>query len=631
MHVLYEESGTFKCGSVLVDNDNSLQIENTHGKRIKLKSNHVLLRFDAPAASELLTRAEAEAEALEVDFLWEVCGDEEFHFSDFAEEYVGHSPGAVEAAAVLLRLHSAPVYFHRKGRGRFRKAPADILQAALAGLEKKRQQALAIEQMRDALLAGELPEAFDGQIAQLLYHPDRNRLEAKALEAACVDSGLSAARIMLRCGALGSSYDFHYGRFLFDQFPEGTGFPDITLPTPPDDLPLAPVRAFSIDDATTTEIDDAFSVTPRAGGGWRVGIHIAVPALGLTRGSPLDAIARTRLSTVYMPGQKITMLPDAVVDVFTLQAGRDCPALSLYLDLSSALAVVSHETRLERVPIAANLRHHDLDPVFNDDTLLGEGPDYPWKQELTLLWELATILEAGRGKPATNQTQTDFSFAVDWHTSDDDGPGIISISQRVRGAPLDKLVSELMIAANSTWGKQLDEAGVPGIYRVQGGGKVRMATAAAPHEGLGVDCYAWSSSPLRRYVDLINQWQIISVVRDHEPPFPPKSQDLMEAVRDFDIAYSAYAEFQRHMERYWCIRWLRQRGADTVTARVLRENVVKIDDTPFVFKLAGMPLQMPGAHIQLEIKDTDLLDVDVRARFIAVIAEPDSEPLAEWR
>lgn len=631
MHVLYEESGTFKCGSVLVDNDNSLQIENTHGKRIKLKSNHVLLRFDAPAASELLTRAEAEAEALEVDFLWEVCGDEEFHFSDFAEEYVGHSPGAVEAAAVLLRLHSAPVYFHRKGRGRFRKAPADILQAALAGLEKKRQQALAVEQMRDALLAGELPEAFDGQIAQLLYHPDRNRLEAKALEAACVDSGLSAARIMLRCGALGSSYDFHYGRFLFDQFPEGTGFPDITLPTPPDDLPLAPVRAFSIDDATTTEIDDAFSVTPRAGGGWRVGIHIAVPALGLTRGSPLDAIARTRLSTVYMPGQKITMLPDAVVDVFTLQAGRDCPALSLYLDLSSALAVVSHETRLERVPIAANLRHHDLDPVFNDDTLLGEGPDYPWKQELTLLWELATILEAGRGKPATNQTQTDFSFAVDWHTSDDDGPGIISISQRVRGAPLDKLVSELMIAANSTWGKQLDEAGVPGIYRVQGGGKVRMATAAAPHEGLGVDCYAWSSSPLRRYVDLINQWQIISVVRDHEPPFPPKSQDLMEAVRDFDIAYSAYAEFQRHMERYWCIRWLRQRGADTVTARVLRENVVKIDDTPFVFKLAGMPLQMPGAHIQLEIKDTDLLDVDVRARFIAVIAEPDSEPLAEWR
>lgn len=629
MHVLYEESGTFKCGSVLVDNDNSLQIENTHGKRIKLKSNHVLLRFDSPAASELLTRAEAEAEALEVDFLWEVCGDEEFHFSDFAEEYVGHSPGAVEAAAVLLRLHSAPVYFHRKGRGRFRKAPADILQAALAGLEKKRQQALAIEQMRDALLAGELPEAFDGQIAQLLYHPDRNRLEAKALEAACVDSGLSAARIMLRCGALGSSYDFHYGRFLFDQFPEGTEFPDIALPTPPDDLPLAPVRAFSIDDATTTEIDDAFSVTPRAGGGWRVGIHIAAPALGLTRGAPIDEIARARLSTVYMPGQKITMLPDAVVDVFTLQAGRDCPALSLYLDLSSALAVVSHETRLERVPIAANLRHHDLDPVFNDDTLLGEGPDYPWKQELTLLWELATILEAGRGKPATNQTQTDFSFAVDWDTSDDDGPGIISISQRVRGAPLDKLVSELMIAANSTWGKQLDEAGVPGIYRVQGGGKVRMATAAAPHEGLGVDCYAWSSSPLRRYVDLVNQWQIISVVRGHEAPFPPKSQDLMEAVRDFDIAYSAYAEFQRHMERYWCIRWLRQRGSDTVTALVLRENVVKIDDTPFVFKVAGMPLQMPGAHIQLEIKDTDLLDVDVRARFIAVIAEPDSEPDSE--
>ena len=631
MHVLYEESGAFKCGSVLVDNDSSLQIENTHGKRIKLKSSHVLLRFDAPAASELLTRAEAEAEALEVDFLWEVCGEEEFHFSEFAEEYVGHAPDAVEAAAVLLRLHSAPIYFHRKGRGRFRKAPEDILQAALAGLEKKQQQALAIEQMRDMLLAGQLPEAFDGQVAQLLYHPDRNRLEAKALEAACVDSGSSAARLMLRCGALGSSYDYHYGRFLFEHFPEGTAFPDIALPTPPDDLPLAPVRAFSIDDATTTEIDDAFSVTAHDGGGWRVGIHIAAPALGMTRGSALDQIARKRLSTVYMPGNKITMLPDPVVDVFTLQAGRDCPALSLYLDLRADLTVVGQETRLERVPVAANLRHHDLEPVFNDDTLLGEGPDFAWKRELTLLWELATIMEAGRGKPATNQTQTDFSFSVDWSSSDDDGPGIVGISQRVRGAPLDKLVAELMIVANSTWGKQLDEAGVPGIYRVQGGGKVRMATAAAPHEGLGVDCYAWSSSPLRRYVDLVNQWQLISVLRRGEPPFPPKSQDLMEAVRDFDIAYSAYAEFQRHMERYWCIRWLRQRGADTVTARVLRENVVRLDDTPFVFKVAGMPLQMPGARIQLEIKDTDLLDVDVRARFVAVLAEPDSEPAVEAR
>ena len=633
MHVLYEESGAFKCGTVLLDNDSSLQVENTHGKRLKIKRNHVLLTFDSPAAGELIAHAEVEAAALEVDFLWEVCGDEEFDFVDFAQDYFGHAPGPVESAAVLLCLHSAPIYFHRKGRGRFRKAPEDILQAALAGLEKKRQQTLAIEGMRDRLLAGELPDEFTGMVPQLLYRPDRNRLEAKALEAACVDSGLSAAALLLQCGAFGSTYDVHYGRFLFEHFPEGTDFPEVPACTLPQDLPVADVQAFSIDDATTTEIDDAFSVTPREGGGWRIGIHIAAPGLGFARGSQLDAIARQRLSTVYMPGNKITMLPDSVVETFTLQAGRTCPAVSLYLDVTGALAVTGHETRLEQVPIAANLRHHDLEPVFNDDTLLHGGPDFPWKKELTLLWELATIMEAGRGKPATNQTQTDYSFYVDWDSSTPDGPGVISVGQRLRGSPIDKTVSELMIVANATWGKRLDEAGVPGIYRVQGGGKVRMATVAAPHEGLGVDCYAWSSSPLRRYVDMVNQWQLISVLQGVEPPFPPKSQDLMETVRDFDLAYTAYAEFQRHMERYWCVRWLRQREDPMITARVLRDNVVRLDGSPFVFKVPGMPLQSPGAHIQLEIKDSDLLDVDVRTRFVSLLAEPADEtatdPLAQ--
>jgi exoribonuclease-2 len=136
MFVLFEEDGAFKAGTVLADNDSSLQVETSHGKRVKLKSNHVLLRFTEPGPGELLDRAERGAEELDTGFLWEVCGDDEFAFAEFAAEYYGRAPSAVESATVLLRLHSAPIYFHRKGRGRFRKAPAEILQAALAGLEK---------------------------------------------------------------------------------------------------------------------------------------------------------------------------------------------------------------------------------------------------------------------------------------------------------------------------------------------------------------------------------------------------------------------------------------------------------------------------------------------------------------
>ncbi len=629
MFVLYEEDGAFKAGTILADNDATLQVENTHGKRVKLKRAHVLMEFREPGPSDLLARAEAEAEGLDVEFLWEVCGEDEFAFADFAAEYQGRAPNAVESAALLLRLHSAPIWFHRKGRGRFRKAPADILQAALAGLEKKRQQAAAIEHMRAELVAGRLPPELAALLPQALYRPDRNRPEIKALEAACVDSGLSAARLLLACGALASSYDFHYNRFLFEHFPEGTAFPALDVPVLPTALPRAEVAAFSIDDASTTEIDDAFSVTPRAEGGWRIGIHIAAPALGFARGSTLDAVARRRLSTVYMPGNKITMLPDEIVQTFTLGEGRDCPAVSLYLDITPGLAIVGEESRVELVPIVANLRHHDIEPVFNDDTVHNGGPDFQWKRELTLLWDLATVLEAGRGKAAGNEDRIDFGFSVDWTEETADGPGRVSIGRRLRGSPMDKLVAELMIYANMTWGKLLDRSGIPGLYRAQGGGKVRMTTVAAPHEGLGVDCYAWSSSPLRRYVDLVNQWQIISVLQGTPPAFAPKSAELMAAMRDFELTYAEYAEFQRGMERYWCLRWLRQHGRGEVEATVLRENVVRLAEIPLVIRVPSMPLQMPGSRVKLVVERTDLLDVEVEARFVQILAEPDPETVDE--
>ena len=627
MFVLFEEDGSFKTGSIISETDASLQVQTSHGKRIKLKSSHVLLHFKTPDAGGLLETAQAHADALETAFLWEVCADAEFSFSDFAAEYYGHPPSTVESVGVLLHLHSAPLYFHRKGRGRFRKAPADILQAALAGQEKKRLQQEAIERMRDTLVSGQLPAEFMGQVEAFAFRPDRNRPEVKALEAACAESGLSIPRLLLKCGAFDSSYAFHYSRFLAEHFPEGTDFPPFTPAVLPEGLPRAAVQAFSIDDATTTEIDDAFSVTPQEGGGWRIGIHIAAPALGVIRGSDLDGIARRRLSTVYMPGHKITMLPDALVAQFTLSAGRDCPALSLYLDVRSDLSITGTQTKIENVPIAANLRLQDIETPFNAAIASGDlaqAKEMPWLNELKVLWELATVLEAGRGKTGQNNLQTDFNFYVDWEQNTADGPGVASIVQRQRGAPLDKLVAELMIFANATWGAALDEAGIPGLYRVQTAGKVRMSTHAGPHEGLGVNAYAWSSSPLRRYADLINQWQLVSIAQGGTPAFLPKSAELIAALRDFELTYAAYADFQRQMERYWCLRWLRQTQTTVLVGRILRDNLVRLEALPFTLKLSGLPADAtPGTSVMLEIEHSDLLDLEVNARFQSILPAPD--------
>jgi len=610
MNIFYEENGGFKVGSIMADNTSSLQVENTSGKRTKVKAANVILRFSEPSLSEFIPHAESLAQDIEVDFLWECSPSDEFGFEQIASEYFGHSPSSVEAAAVQLRLHGAPIYFHKKGKGRFRAAPPDILKAALAGAEKKQQQLALQNRMTDQLVAGELPLEFSAHLDQLLYKPDRNTLETKALEAACAATHLSAAHLLQHCGAISSTHDYHFRRFLFEHFPNGTGFPDFELNSW-EELPLTSVNAFSIDDAATTEIDDAFSVEKLTNGNWRIGVHIAAPSLGIQRNSDGDLVAAQRLSTVYMPGQKITMLPDNVVQEFTLCAGRTSPALSMYNEVDSeTLEILNHESRVENIHISANLRHDTLEPLFNEETLASGKLDYAYANELTLLWNLSLKLEAARGKPSDNSTQqVDYNFNVENDR--------ISITQRRRGSPIDKVVSELMILVNSEWGKHLADHGFVGIYRTQQGGKVKMSTVAAPHQGLGVAQYMWSSSPLRRYVDLVNQRQIIAMLNNEEPAYPENDPSLYSTMRDFDTMYGIYNDFQRQMERYWCLRWLQQERIEHIEAIVLRENLVKLIDIPLIFKVHSLPELPANTRVQLSVTSVDLLDLDIGTRFVA--------------
>jgi exoribonuclease-2 len=637
MNILYEEDGSFKVGNVMTDNITSLQIESVSGKRSKVKAANVMLRFTQPALAEFIAQAESIASGIEVDFLWECCPADEFGFEQIAAEYFGHTPSSLEAAAALICLHSAPIYFHKKGKGRYRAAPPDVLKAALAGAERKRQQLALQARYTEQLSRFELPGDFAEHLAQLLYKPDRNTIEAKALEAACAATHLSAAHLLHRCGALPSTQDYHLQRFLFEHFPKGTDFPPVELSVW-EELPQASVNAFSIDDATTTEIDDAFSVEKLASGNWRIGVHIAAPALGMPRDSDGDKVAAQRLSTVYMPGQKITMLPDSVVQAFTLCADRVCPALSMYIEVDGeTLAILNYESRVERIHIAANLRHDTLEPLFNEETLAAGKLDYPYASELTLLWNLVQKLETVRGKPSDNSTQQmDYNF----HIENDR----VSITQRRRGSPIDKVVSELMILVNSEWGKHLAEHGFVGIYRTQSNGKVKMSTVAAPHQGLGVAQYMWSSSPLRRYVDMVNQRQIIAMLRDEEPAYHKNDPALYATMRDFDTMYGIYNEFQRSMERYWCLRWLQQEQANVevlsptlsrvageganeslreliVTATVLRENLVKLGDIPLILRVPSLPELPANTRVQLAIGEIDLLDLEVQTRFVAKLEE----------
>ena len=166
-------------------------------------------------------------------------------------------------------------------------------------------------------------------------------------------------------------------------------------------------------------------------------------------------------------------------------------------------------------------------------------------------------------------------------------------------------------------------------YRVQTGGKVRMSTSPQAHEGLGVAQYAWSTSPLRRYVDLVNQWQLIACINGDTPYFKARSTELFAALRDFELTYAAYAEFQRGMERYWCLRWLQQEGLSSITAIVRRENLIKLDQLPIIQRVSSLPELKPGTRVCLNIESIDLLTLGLELRYSETLAESSDETVDE--
>jgi exoribonuclease-2 len=215
----------------------------------------------------------------------------------------------------------------------------------------------------------------------------------------------------------------------------------------------------------------------------------------------------------------------------------------------------------------------------------------------------------------------------------------VLITTRQRGSPLDLIVAEAMILANSTWGGWLNECGVPGIYRSQAsmapGVKVRMGTKPAPHAGMGVAQYTWATSPLRRYVDLVNQWQIIACARHGRTaalaaPFKPRDVQLFAIISAFDSAYAEYSGFQQGIERYWTLRSLAQDQITELDAVVMKDALVRADNLPLVFRALGAEGLPRGAHVRLRIGGTDLLTLDVHASVVArlddALAAADAAP-----
>ena len=616
MNIFYEESGQFKVAAIVQKNDATYQVDTQHGKRTKVKANNVFTEFDGDMAA-FLENAQAQAADIDTDLLWEVCGEEEFSAEAIAEEYYGHAPTKTELAATLIALYAAPMYFYKKAKGVFKAAPEETLKQALAAIERKKQQDAQIDAWAETLKRGEMPSEIAADLKTILHAPDKQSLTYKAFTKAADALKTSAYELAKKTGGITSIPQYLQDGFEIKYFPKGTGFPDLALPEMPD-LPKADVTAFSIDDESTTEVDDALSLTDLGNGTKCVGIHIAAPSLAIKPGDKMEKNIMERLSTVYFPGGKITMLPENWIAAFSLDAGAYRPAVSIYFDVDSEFNVGEPTCKIEAVNIAENLRIQTIEPHFNAETGLDEAGEMMFAHHQDLIWfhQFAVALQKARGKYEPDRApQYDYSIELDEE-------GKVSVVRRERGSPIDMLVSEMMILANSTWAQMLHDNDLPGLFRVQPAGKVRMSTKSEPHIGMGVQHYGWFTSPLRRAADYINQKQLLSLIDDSaEPLFQQSDAELFAALRDFDTAYAAYADFQRQMEAYWSLVHLQQQGTSELTATILKEDLVRIEGLPLVTRATGIPFDaLPKTQVLLKITELDPEKQFIALNYVKAVA-----------
>ena len=616
MNIFYEESGQFKVAAIVQKNDATYQVDTQHGKRTKVKANNVFAEFDGDMAT-FLENAQAQAADIDTDLLWEVCGEEEFSAEAIAEEYYGHAPTKTELAATLIALYAAPMYFYKKAKGVFKAAPEETLKQALAAIERKKQQDAQIDAWAEALKRGEMPPEIAADLKTILHAPDKQSLTYKAFTKAADELKISAYELAKKTGGITSFPQYLQDGFEIKYFPKGTGFPDLPLPEMPD-LPKADVTAFSIDDESTTEVDDALSLTDLGNGMKRVGIHIAAPSLAIKQGDKMEKNIMERLSTVYFPGGKITMLPENWIAAFSLDAGAYRPSISIYFDVDNEFNVGAPTCKIEAVNIAENLRIQAIEPHFNAETGLDEAGEMMFAHHQDLIWfyQFAIALQKARGKYEPDRApQYDYSIELDEE-------GNVSVVRRERGSPIDTLVSEMMILANSTWAQMLHDNDLPGLFRVQPAGKVRMSTKSEPHIGMGVQHYGWFTSPLRRAADYINQKQLLSLIDDTaEPLFQQSDAELFAALRDFDTAYAAYADFQRQMEAYWSLVYLQQQGTSELTATILKEDLVRIEGLPLVTRATGIPFDaLPKTQVLLKITELDPEKQFIALNYVKAVA-----------
>lgn len=539
----------------------------------KVPHGRLWMRCDSDC-EPLLADARTRAGQLDIETLWRAAAGDTISPAELARR-----AGAKDLPASLAVLQAAldnPAYFRRR-EGMLAPVAEEVLNRVRASLRRRAEEAAAESAILAKVLesAAPPPEIMNARGA-LLAGEEKNTTVFRAAKKAAGGERY-IPEWLVKIGACADARECWEEMFARKWPPRP---PDCELSALPDLPEAETARAFSIDEAGTFEVDDAFSARALPGGDCVVGIHIAAPALDLSLVSGGQYSAR-RLTSVYFPGGiKHPMLSASHIDGYSLRAGGSRPALSLYCRFDRDNGVLGGmRTRADSVYVAQNFRPEDFD----------DGPPEEFIEEYEILRDFANLLP-----PLPGGARTEYRIQTS-------PPKIVAADRPQIGM----LVEKMMRLINTEWGGQMRGRG--GLFRAGG--------ALSPRPD-SEHVYAWASSPLRRYPDLANQRLLLSL-HDITPPPPVHWRTL---AREYSSQQTRARHFQDMMERHWTLRALEELPPGTeLHARRLEKNKIRLRDYPIsgaVVNEPRYPKPPPDEEIRVRINDIDFFIQ--RARFARV-------------
>lgn len=652
--IMYDHDSSALVGAILGEKKGKYVVLNERNREIELQALRLhklpgLLPADATTLqakskfmADLHESAREGAKELSMEEIWSFVKDEdrEFDVSELSTLYFGDN--SLKNHLILRVALLIDKVFFKRVKDKFIPRPEHIIDE-LRQQEEARRKKLAVMEIGIEWLLGRRADPN-------LPCPDEIRELIKLLENVAANSShidqslqrdafefldLATERLSLPPGGSHSDRAYrlltsigHFGSLtnlslirnrIRTEFPssviENASLVKSVIDDKTERADFTSLETYTIDDVSTKDMDDAFSISQDENGDLTLYIHITDVAASIEPGSQIDLEAKKRATSLYLPEQTVLMFPPSVShEKLSLKEGEVRQCITCIFKVNESFEVKPVSIKPSLIKVRKRLTYKEVDEYL-----------FLEKEPFKTVDQIAAAFEAQRIENGGFRVQKrDISINVN-------GKGEVSIEELDEAAPARALVGELMVLANSFIASYCRDNKIPIPYRVQEApeemdlSKIpagpaydfgirtslkRSLVSLMPglHATLGLNSYTQATSPIRRYLDLIIQRQLHGFISSGKPHY--SREEISSIQLDIEESLNAANLASRESKRYWTLKYLEQR---IKSSKKIEATVVRVDGRNPLAELDEVFITLP-----VKMNSTPNLGAKIEATILAI-------------